>query len=167
MLKNKFVEIGCFVGVHGIKGQLKLKSYASIPEDIFDYDNIYIKDREKIIIELIGKAKTNFICKVNDINSRTDAENIKQLKLFIKRKDLPVIKSDEFYQSDLLDFNVFNKNRDFFGQVITFKDFGGGLLVEVKRENKLFFLPISKNFIVNIDYKQEELILNLNLEFFK
>ena len=33
MSKKNLIEIGCFVGVHGIKGEVKLKSFTEIPEN--------------------------------------------------------------------------------------------------------------------------------------
>ena len=41
--KKKLIEIGCFVGVHGIKGEVKLKSFTEIPENIFSFNEIFIE----------------------------------------------------------------------------------------------------------------------------
>ena len=42
MSNSNLIEIGCFVGVHGIKGEVKVKSYAEKPENIFTYEEIFI-----------------------------------------------------------------------------------------------------------------------------
>ena len=165
MSNQNLVEIGCFVGVHGIKGQVKLKSYTEIPESIFDYKDIFLENNNKIIMKLVGKIKQNLICKIENVETRNDAENYRGLKLFVKRDELPKIKENEYYHRDLIGFNVYNKNRESFGEIISFNDFGAGLLIEVKKENKTFYLPMGNNFLDMIDYKQKEVILNLEISF--
>ena len=135
MSNNHFLEIGLFVGVHGIKGEMKLKSYTDIPENIFSYKELYVENSKKPTnLVFVRKVKNNFICKIENIISRNEAEKLRGLKLFIKRDQLSTLADDEFYQVDLLGFQVYNLNRDSLGEIITFNDFGGGLLIEVKKK---------------------------------
>ena len=168
MSKKNLIEIGSFVGVHGIKGEVKLKSFTEIPENIFSFREIFTETSEKPIkLKLIRKLKHTFVCKIENIETRTDAENFKGLKLFITRKSLPKLKNEEFYHSDLLNFEVYNSNKKSFGKVISLDDFGAGLLVEVKKNNKKFYLPMGKTFLKKIDYKNRQIILELDLDFIK
>ena len=64
-----------------------------------------------------------------------------------------------------MEFEVYNLKKESFGKIKSFNDFGGGLLIEVKKENKLFYLPVGDNFLKDIDYKQKEVIINLDLSF--
>ena len=168
MSKKNLIEIGSFVGVHGIKGEVKLKSFTEIPENIFSFNEIFTKSSENPIkFKLIRQLKQIFICKIENVETRTDAENFKGLKLFISRESLPKLTNNEFYHSDLLNFEVYNLNKESFGKVISLEDFGAGLLVEVKKNNKTFYLPMGKNFLKKIDYKNRQIILELDLDFIK
>ena len=162
MSKKNLIEIGFIVGVHGIKGEVKLKSFTEIPENIFSFNEIFTESYENPIkLVLIRKLKQIFVCKIENVETRTDAENFKGLKLFIARKSLPKLTDKEFYHSDLLNFEVYNLNKESFGEVISLENFGAGLLVEVKKNNKTFYLPIGKTFLKKIDYKNKQIILNL------
>ena len=165
MSNINLIEIGCFVGVHGIKGQVKLKSFTEIPESIFNYKEFFLENNEKSIIKLISKVKQNLICKIENVETRNEAENYRGLKLFIKQDSLPKLEDNEFYHRDLMEFEVYNLKKESFGKIKSFNDFGGGLLIEVKKENKLFYLPVGDNFLKDIDYKQKEVIINLDLSF--
>ena len=168
MTKKKLIEIGRFVGVHGIKGEVKLKSFTEIPENIFSFNEIFTENSENPIkLKLIRQLKHIFVCKIENVETRTDAENFKGLKLFITRKSLPKLTNEEFYHSDLLNFEVYNLNKESFGKVISLEDFGAGLLVEVKKKNKTFYLPMGKTFLKKIDYKNRQIILELDLDFIK
>ena len=166
MDRQGFVEIGLFIGPHGIKGEVKVKSFTEIPENLFVYEEFFLGNQTKPIkLKLVRKIKQNLICIVEDIKTRNEAEKFKNLILYVRRDNLPLLKDDEFYQRDLLNFDVYNLERHNLGFVTSFNDFGGGLLVEVEKNKKRFYLPIGKPFLKDINYKDKEVILNIDLGF--
>ena len=168
MSNNVWVEIGSILGPHGINGQVKIKSFTEVPEGIFLYKNLFIGNGQKPIkIKLVRKIKHNLICTVENIKTRNEAETIRNLILYVKRDEFPILNDNEFYQRDLLNFEVFNLKRESFGFIISFNDFGGGQLVEVENLNKRFYLPIGKTFLKNINYQDREVILDIDIAFIK
>ena len=166
MDRQGFVEIGLFIGPHGIKGEVKVKSFTEIPENLFVYEEFFLGNQTKPIkLKLVRKVKQNLICIVEDIKTRNEAEKFKNLTLYVKRDNLPLLNDDEFYQRDLLNFDVYNLERHNLGFVTSFNDFGGGLLVEVEKNKKRFYLTIGKPFLKDINYKDKEVILNIDLGF--
>jgi len=164
--RQGFVEIGLFIGPHGIKGEIKVKSFTEIPENLFVYEEFFLGNQTKPIkLKFVRKIKQNLICIVEDIKTRNEAEKFKNLTLYVKRDNLPLLNDDEFYQRDLLNFDVYNLERHNLGFVTSFNDFGGGLLVEVEKNKKRFYLPIGKPFLKDINYKDKEVILNIDLGF--
>ena len=168
MSNNVWVEIGSILGPHGINGQVKVKSFTEVPEGMFLYKNLFIGNEQKPIkIKLLRKIKHNLICTVENIKTRNEAETIRNLILYVKRDEFPLLNDNEFYQRDLLNFEVFNLKRESFGFIISFNDFGGGQLVEVENLNKRFYLPIGKTFLKNINYQDREVILDIDIAFIK
>ena len=168
MSNNVWVEIGSILGPHGINGQVKIKSFTEVPEGMFLYKNLFIGNEQKPIkIKLVRKIKDNLICIVENIKTRNEAETIRNLILYVKRDEFPILNYNEFYQRDLLNFEVFNLKRESFGFIISFNDFGGGQLVEVENLNKRFYLPIGKTFLKNINYQDREVILDIDIAFIK
>ena len=166
MDRQGFVEIGLFIGPHGIKGEVKVKSFTEVPENLFVYEEFFLGNQTKPIkLKLVRKVKQNLICIVEDIKTRNEAEKFKNLTLYVKRDNLPLLNDNEFYQRDLLNFDVYNLERHNLGFVTSFNDFGGGLLVEVEKNKKRFYLPIGKPFLKDINYKDKEVILNIDLGF--
>jgi 16S rRNA processing protein RimM len=161
--RKGFVEVGLFIGPHGIKGEVKVKSFTEIPENLFVYEEFFLGNQTKPIkLKLVRKIKQNLICIVEDVKTRNEAEKFKNLILYVRRDNLPSLNDDEFYQRDLLDFQVYNLERHNLGFVTSFNDFGGGLLVEVEKNKKRFYLPIGKPFLKDINYKDKEVILNID-----
>ena len=117
-------------------------------------------------MKLVGKIKQNLICKIENVETRNDAENYRGLKLFVKRDELPKIKENEYYHRDLIGFKVYNKNRESLdGHIVQGHVDQTAKCIEVKKENKTFYLPMGNNFLDMIDYKQKEVILNLEISF--
>ena len=167
MSNSDLIEIGCFIGVHGIKGEVKLKSYSDKPENIFCYKEIFLEnDVNPIRFRFLRKVKQNLICEIENVKTRNDAEKFRNVKLFIKRESLPKLLDDEFYHRDLIGFDVCNTKKEYFGLIISFNDFGAGLLIEVKKSGKTFYLPAGSEFLNIINYKEKEVILNLDFNFF-
>ena len=163
MDRQGFVEIGLFIGPHGIKGEVKVKSFTEIPENLFVYEEFFLGNQTKPIkLKLVRNIKQNIICIVEDVKTRNEAEKFKNLILYVRRDNLPLLKDDEFYQRDLLEFQVYDLERHNLGFVTSFNDFGGGLLVEVEKNKKRFYLPIGKPFLKDINYKDKEVILNID-----
>ena len=122
-------------------------------------------ETKPIKLKLVRKIKQNLICIVENIKTRNEAEKLKNLIIYVKRDDLPLLNDDEFYQRDLLNFDVYNLERHDLGFVTSFNNFGGGLLVEVEKNKKRFYLPIGKPFLNDINYKDKEVILNIDSSF--
>ena len=155
MSNSNLIEIGCFVGVHGIKGEVKLKSYAENPENIFSYKEIFLEnDNYPIRFKFLRKVKQNLICEIENVKTRNDAEKFRNSKLFIKRESLPKLLDDEFYHRDLIGFNVCNTKEESFGLIISFNDFGAGLLIEVKKQGQTFYLPAGSKFLNKINFNK-------------
>ena len=166
MSRQGFVEIGFLIGAHGIKGEVKVKSFTETPENFFFYKEFFLGlETKPIKLKLVRKIKQNLICIVENIKTRNEAEKLKNLIIYVKRDDFPLLNDDEFYQRDLLNFDVYNLERHDLGFVTSFNNFGGGLLVEVEKNKKRFYLPIGKPFLNHINYKDKEVILNIDSSF--
>ena len=96
MSNKNLLEIGLLLGVHGIKGEVKLKSYTEIPENIFSYKDCYIENSDKPInLKLVRKVKHNLICKIENISTRTDADTLRCLNCFLNSDTLSTLAETE------------------------------------------------------------------------
>ena len=151
MNKKKFILAGSILGLHGLKGYIKVKSFLENPKDLFNYDKYFINKISFSSLLLKFNKKSVFICELVGINSLEKAENFVKSDIFICRSSLPEIDEDEIYLNDLISFNVELESGLCLGELVKFYDFGGGPIIAVKHGNEEKMLPFSKNFIINID----------------
>ena len=151
MNKKNLILAGSILGLHGLKGYIKVKSYLKSPKDIFNFDRYFINKISFSSLLLKFNKKSFFICKLVGINSIEEATNLVKADIFICRSSLPETDEDEIYLNDLISFNVELESGLFLGELVKFYDFGGGPIIAVKHGNEEKMLPFSKNFIINID----------------
>ena len=139
------------MGLHGLKGYIKVKSFLENPKDIFNFDKYFINKVSFSSLQLKFNKKSIFICELSGINSMEEAKIFVKADIFICRSSLPETDEDEIYLNDLISFNVELESGLCLGELVKFYDFGGGPIIAVKHGNEEKMLPFSKNFIINID----------------
>ena len=84
MTSAKKVCIGKIVGVHGIKGEVKVKSFTEVDTNLDKYGPVENKDGSKHFdIKVIGHSKELLRVKIKGIDDRTTAESLQGTELYI------------------------------------------------------------------------------------
>ena len=152
------------MGLHGLKGYIKVKSFLENPIDLFNFDKYFINKVSFSSLQLKFNKKSIFICELPGINSMEEAKNFVKADIFICRSSLPETDEDEIYLNDLISFNVELESGLCLGELVKFYDFGGGPIIAVKHGNEEKMLPFSDNFIINIDKDLRVIILSSNIK---
>ncbi len=139
------------MGLHGLKGYIKVKSFLENPKDLFNFDKYVINNISFSSLILKFNKKSVFICELAGIASMEEAKNFVKSDIFICRSSLPETDKDEIYLNDLISFTVELESGLCLGKLVKFYDFGGGPIIGVKHGDEEKMLPFSKNFIINID----------------
>ena len=151
MNKKNFILAGSILGLHGLKGYIKVKSFLENPKDLFNYDKYFINKISFSSLLLKFNKKSIFICELVGINSIEEAKKFVNKDIFICKSSLPKTDKDEIYLNDLISFNVELESGLYLGELVKFYDFGAGPIIGVKQGHTEKMLPFSDNFIINID----------------
>ena len=163
MYSKDFILVGSIVGLHGLRGYLKVKSFLKNPKDLFNFDKYFINEISFSSLLLKFNKKSVFICELAGISSVEEAKNFIKADIFISKSSLPEKDQDEIYLNDLISFNVELETGMCLGELVKFYDFGGGLIIGVKHGDEEKMLPFSKNFIINIDRDLRLIILSSSI----
>jgi len=152
--KKKLVVMGVITAAHGIRGEVKLKSFTANPEDIAAYGPLLIENGPRVArILSLKPARGQFIARLEGIDERTAAEALKGKKLKLERARLPEPEEEEFYYSDLIGLKAVDGAGRELGEVAAVHDFGAGDLLEIRPRGggKSFFLPFTREAVPEID----------------
>jgi len=168
--KNEWMIVGLITSCHGINGQVKVKSLSDFEERFLKPGMRWLqKDNEPPSeIELISgfrqPGKEIFIVKIQGINTRNQAEQIKKFKLLVKTDKLPKLKKEEFHLLELINLEVKTLENDelkIIGKVINLENERNNLLViELYKNQKRVLIPFAKEIVPLVDIKNNFLIIN-------
>src|SRR6476646_7919716 len=109
------VLAGVITGAHGIKGEVKLRSFTADPKAIAAYGPLIASNGERFEIERLKLQKDGFIATMKGVADRNKAETLKGVELFVLRRQLPQPEQDEVYIHDLIGAKVVEKSGATFG----------------------------------------------------
>jgi 16S rRNA processing protein RimM len=157
------VLAGVITGAHGIKGEVKLKSFTADPADIAAYGPLLTARGESLEIEKLKRQKDGFIALLKGVSDRNKAEALKGAELFLERRRLPKPENDEVYFHDLIGLAAVSRSGEKFGTVIAVPNFGAGDLLEIRRDgnSETILVPFAESYVAAIDLEKKELLLDL------
>lgn len=151
------------VGVHGVKGTLKLKVFSEDPDRLMDLAPLLDAKGEKQFIPLNLHAHQNiFLAEFKNINDRTQAEKLRGTKLYIPTDRLPKIKKkNTYYHADLIGLSAkYPDGRDI-GTVIGVSNFGAGDLLDIKpAKGNSFYVPFTDAIVPHVDLETKTLTID-------
>jgi len=152
------------LGLHGLKGYIKVKSFLENPKDLFNYNKYFVNKISFSSLLLKFNKKSVFICELVGINSIEEAKKFVNKDIFIYKSSLPKTDKDEIYLNDLISFNVELESGLYLGELVKFYDFGAGPIIGVKQGHTEMMLPFSDNFIINIDQDLKLITLSSSIK---
>ena len=161
-MSEKKICLGKIVGVHGIRGEFKVKSFTEVDKDIANYGELEDKNAQrKFCLKVTGHSKDLLRVKIKGIDDRTTAETLIGTELYAHRGVLPeVITDDVFYETDLVGLKVFDDKKNEVAIVIGFYNFGAGDILEIKlKTGKTEMIPFSKAYVPEVNLDESYIIV--------
>ena len=168
--KNEWLVVGLITSCHGIKGQIKVKSFSDFEERFLMPGIRWLqKDNEppskiKLTSGYKQPGKEIYIIKLEGINSRNNADKLKKHKILVKTNQLPKLKKEEFHLLELINLQVKtleNNELKLIGKVINLENEKNNLLVvELLENQKTVLIPFVKEIVPLVDIDNNFLVIN-------
>ena len=167
--KNEWLVVGLITSCHGINGQVKVKSLSDFEERFLNPGIRWIQKENEHPkkIELTSgfkqPGKETFVIKLQGINTRDHAEQLKKYKILVKTNKLPNLKKEEFHLLELINLQVKTLENDqlkIIGKVINLENEKNNLLViELFKNQKRVLVPFVKEIVTVVDIKNNFIII--------
>lgn len=124
--------MGVIAAVHGIRGQVKIKSFTADPQALFDYGTLSDSHgHPRYQLKPAGVSGKTLLAAIDGVTTREAAEALKGFKLYLNRDALPEPKEDEFYIEDLIGLTAVSPDGAAFGKITAIENYGAGDLIEI------------------------------------
>jgi 16S rRNA processing protein RimM len=122
---------------HGIKGEVRVKSFTGDPLALAEYGPLFAADGRSFAITDIRPAKEVVVVRFDGVLDRGAAEALNGTELFVDRSRLPDdVDEDEFYHADLVGLSVRDDQDNTIGTVKAVQNFGGGDILVIALEGR-------------------------------
>ena len=168
--KNEWLVVGLITSCHGINGQLKVKSFSDFEERFLKPGMRWLQKENETPLEVKltsgfkQPGKETFIIRLQGINSRNHAEQLKKFKILVKTENLPRLEKEEFHLLELINLQVKTLENDkltIIGKVLDLENEKNNLLViQLFKNQKVVLIPFVKEIVPLVDIKNNFLIIN-------
>ncbi|QUJ75800.1 16S rRNA processing protein RimM [Sulfitobacter albidus] len=146
--------VGAIAGAYGVRGELRVKSFCAVPEDLETYKPLTTEDGSRqFSLALIRPIKNGFSARIAEITTKEDADALRGTQLYASRDQLPSLPDDEFYHADLIGLEVTDTGGTLLGRVKTVQNHGADDLLELQLVggSATVFLPFTKAAVPTVD----------------
>ena len=156
-MTSEKVLIGKIVNAHGKKGDVKIKSFTTIPADLCKYNPLLKFDDTELKIKLRSPANSDvIIAHIEGIDDRTTAETLKGTEIYTPKSSIIDEKGGEILLSDLIGFKILDENSSEIGTVADILNYGASDILEIQLygKEKTALLSYNDNSIIEQNNKQ-------------
>lgn len=147
------IQMAVIGAAHGIKGELRVKTFTGDPLALADYGPLYAKDGRAFEIAAIRPANEVVVVRFKGVADRNAAEALTGTELFVDRSALPDDGDEgEFYHADLVGLQVRDENGEPVGKVFAVQNYGGGDILEIQYQGrKGVLIPFTQAAVPVVD----------------
>jgi 16S rRNA processing protein RimM len=160
-MSDDLICVGSIGGSYGVHGELRIKSYCAVADDIETYSPLTREDGTgSFTIAIVRPIKSGFVIRMPEITTKEQADALKGVQLFARRAQLPNLPDDEYYHSDLMGLQVLDTGGENLGKVKSVQNHGAGDLIEVQLPDSsaTVLVPFTLAVIPTVDLEAGRII---------
>jgi 16S rRNA processing protein RimM len=149
------------VGAHGLKGEVRVKTFTATPEKLGAYGPLHAADGRIFTLASLRAGKDGeAVVAFKEVADRDAAETLKGVELFVKRAALPPAEIEEFYHADLVGLAVEDAEGRRIGKVVAVHNYGASdVLVLARDDGDEVLIAFTRENVPQIDVKAGRIIV--------
>lgn len=161
-MSTDLVLVAKFGAPHGVRGEVRVKSYTQDPTAILDYSPLQSRDGRLYTVTSVRPAGEVLVARIAELTDRTAAEAVTNMQLFVPRERIPPADDeDEFLHADLIGLKVETLTGEPVGTVTAVYDFGAGDVIDVARKGqRAVMIPFTKAVVPTVDIAGGRIVID-------
>lgn len=157
------VCVAAITAAHGVRGQVRVKSFTERPEDLSAYGPLTDADGvERFELTLTGRSRDQFLARIEGVETRTQAQALAGARLYIARAALPALEDSEtYYHADLIGLRVEDRDGKPLGRIAALHNHGAGDFLEIEApRGKTFLVPFTRAAVPLVDLEAGRMVVD-------
>ena len=160
---GRLVILGRIVRPHGLKGALRIRSYARSAKSFFGLDEVWIRPVEGQIRPLpLTWARPHpkgVLLKLEGLESVEDVRSLMGAEVVVPRTALPALEEDEYYWADLIGLEVAREDGSRLGRIKALFETKAHDVLVVDSEEGEMLIPAVESAIREVDLKRRIVVI--------
>lgn len=158
-MKFDLTKIGYLSKPHGFNGDLKSTlEVLMLSEDFPEFIWVYLDGKPvPLFVEKAALIKSNFIIKLEDIDSEESASTLKNTSIYCENKLFKQYFEYEESLEDLIGFEVEDVNKGLIGKVVSIIENAIQPTLVLIFEEKEILVPYTEEIILDVDFDNKKL----------
>lgn len=161
------IAVGHIIGVHGLRGEVKVELYTDFPERFVPGAVLMVgDDLDEETIEQVREHKGNLLVKFAGCTNRTDAEALRNRWLFVDEADAAQLEEGVYWIHDIIGLEVFTEQGEAVGRITDVLATGSNDVYVVAptgafNRGREVLLPALDDVILNVALEQGRMTVRL------
>ena len=160
---DNHLAIGKIVKAWGIKGKVKILSYAESSSIFREQKELYIRGRsgrQRLCLESVDEHKKGILLKFKGRNRIEDVEGLVGLTLYVDKNNLPPPEEGEHYWHELIGMTVETDSGKSLGKLTNIIATGSNDVYVVRKGAREWLIPAIQEVIREINVEQQLMIIS-------
>lgn len=106
-IPDGYMAVGYITSVHGLRGEIKIEPHSDIPDRFADGVHLWLgEELQKVTIEQARTHQNQLLVKLEGIDDRDTAEELRGLWLFIPEAEAGSLPEDTYWVHDIIGLQV-------------------------------------------------------------
>jgi 16S rRNA processing protein RimM len=162
------IVVGRIGAAHGIKGEVRVKSFTAAPLQLAGYGPLQAADGRTFTVVAArpaGASPDMLVVRFAGIGDRNAAEALNGLDLSVPRDRLREPEPDEFYHADLIGLDAVTPAGVPLGTIVAVPNYGAGDLLEIAPpKGPTLLVPFTRVAVPEVDLVAGRVIVSPPLE---
>lgn len=159
-MSSDTVPVGKIVGVHGIRGEVKISPYGDPDDFVFGEISLTGESGARKILAM-RPHKGVLLVALEGVKTRNDAEELKGREVSVPEEALPEAGEDEFYYYTLMGCSVVTESGEDLGTVTNIIETGANDVIEVNGPGGEILIPVVEQTVIEVDTDEGRVTVRL------
>ncbi len=167
VVPDGYMAVGHIVGVHGLRGEVKVELYTDFPERFAPGETLLLGvDLAEVEIVGVRPHKQNLLMYFDGVADRTAAESLRNLWLFVPEADAAELEAGVYWIHDIIGLRVLEESGRELGVITDVLATGANDVYVVRRNAgqtpaQELLLPAIPDVVRNVDLAQGVMTVHL------
>jgi 16S rRNA processing protein RimM len=151
----QLITIGKIIGAFGVRGWVRLNSFADPAENLFKLKNLQLElpgnppnKIHALTLQSHQAHQHNWVAQFAECQDRDQALAWRNAEIKVSREQLPDLPEGQYYWMDLEGLEVINLNKESLGHIDHLFATGANDIIAVKQDKKELYIPYLKPQVI-------------------